>query len=1212
MTLKTNAIRKHSSFLDPFLTALYNYDNLSENSEIKTIIDKLVTSPHRYVILLPKIENFLFVSGFKTKTLNTLCSDLLFIQSHIIDTKTSHSFGNESSVSTIHGDSILFQNGELLTKQGDVESGKSKVDTENLIYSTVSYLYPGYKLQVCFIECPLIFTSGYKVPQNSLNRFRNNIEGQDGIVKDASCEDFSELMKDSPELADYIGPKFRGLFLSFDVGRARNEGELMSLFLDIIAEAFEIVRSLPTPTHSILIKKYSEESLHQAIYDYVEMNVYDKVWPRFLDFCRTPTDRLLNASYEDFQHMCISQLGLPDLALEDTSLIQLFLGRVVKVINDIKMLDYLLTSSKKLDVLSRAIIALSHNPSKSNSKYIIDADTLLSLVILVLGTAGVTDIQCHVKYIRKYYPSPEKFQSGTLGYVISTIEAALGYLTDESNIRSLAKQCKANEELWNTICFSVEDPSWTTIPKNIDRVQEHYLRIIIGSEMVHSLAAKALRSRNLRGESCLLMAIKHRNWPAFKTLIDLYEIYDLNFILTDTDISGSTLLQSALMEGDSRVIQELVEIISEATESEIEFYCSKINNLGRNLGHYLMYYKPLVQIFGARVNWRQVDCLHQTPLATIVRCYDHPNYQDLLEAVLHIVHEWYAKRNLSFDLKDHLDAKNNSLLHSIKDGRTLDSLLKVFPGLDVNYPNSQSLTPLMFSIKHNKFSNVCSLLSDEKIDISRANARNHLTAFDYIKTSMLESSLLQESERFSSLHSFKLKVLTIMSRSFLQNLCPKNSIRSAVIITRRYSAGGDAFLYLFLMSENSLSSRNGGSIARHKESELLKMLTAIKLSRPHDFPQMRLPFLEQLSNTSNQHFSFGHTKRLVENDRTSQLNLLLASLTMNEERGIDDEIWKLLSKETSLGNSNQSQRSSPVRKEFSSYSVCENLISAQNFVKLTCDDLLRCLEIYERFHRQHALLGILWSDIERLYSWKPCGTEPYDKLDHMSHYTGIKGILNTSATILSMCKNANGEKLLDALSFFFYLAKDLRDELEYFSDAYIERGWSLFSQISELQDHCRELLQRQQYSPFASTSYAQLSQLAESLDEYLVESRYPCLKSAGVTNARNSSTTHFAYKQSSFFSIFDISRFSEKNRIMQTKKLVESFSAIKGDIDGLAKRFRAGYESLTVELSNFHLFKKRFFPIVLKQFAKMQIETLKLQHNRLKLDRERFLLKEPT
>ncbi|KAG7884774.1 hypothetical protein KL938_001901 [Ogataea parapolymorpha] len=1208
MTLKANVMRKHLNFLDPFVTALFNYNDLREKSEIRIIIDKVVTSPHRYVILLPRIEPFFFISGSKSEPSDTLDFDSFFIQSHIVDTETGHSIGNETSVSTMHGGLSLFRNGDFLRKDGDVESGKNTIYTENLIYSTVSYLYPGYKLQICFIESPLVFTSGNRVSQDLLFGFRNSIEGQDENSEDGFREDFNDLMKNSPELASNIGPQFRSLFLNFDVRQARSEGELMSLFLATIIEAVEIVRSLPTPVHSMLIEKFNEESLRQAVYEYVEMNVYDKLWQRFVDLCTTPTDRLLNASYEVFQHMSISQLGLPDSVLEDTSLIQLLLGRVAKAVSEIRMLDYLMTASKKLDVLSKATHALSHNPSKSNCEFLMDADTLLSLVILVLGTAGVTNIQCHVKYIKKCYPSPEIFQSGPLGYVISTIEAALGYLSDDSNIRSLSRQCRANEKLWNTICLSVEDPFWTTIPENIHRLQDH-LHNVVGSEMVHSLAGKAFRSRNLRGESCLIMAIKHRSWPVFKTLVDLHEVYDLDFILTDTDSTGSTLLQLALMEGDSRIILELVDIISEATECEIELYCSKMNNLGRNLGHYLMYYKPLVQMLGTYINWRQVDCFHQTPLTTIIRCYDHPNYPDLLEAVLHTVCEWYAKHSLSFDLKDHLDAKNNSLLHSFKDGRTLGFFLKLFCGLDLNYPNSQCLTPLMFSIKYNKFWNVYYLLSNENTDISRANPKSHYTAFDYIKTSMLQHSLLQESERLSDSNKFRLKILTTMSTSLLQTFCPKNSIRSAVIITKRYSTGSDAFFYLFLMSENKPCSQNVGFITRHKESELLKMLTALKLSRPHDFPQVRLSFLQKLRRTSNQYHSFGHMSRLLENDRTSQLNLLLASLTMNEERGIDDELWKLLSKKTSLGSSDHSQQSSPFKQEFSHHFICEDLISAQTFVKLTCTDLLKFLEKCEKFHRQHSLLGILWSDIERLYSWVPYGMRSSDELDHMSHgYTGIRGLFNTSATILSMSKSANGDKLLDSLSFFLYSANDLRDELKYFSDLYIERTWSLFDRMSGLQDQCHQLLQRaQQHSSFTCTSYDRLSQLAERISEYLVRSRYSYLKSTG-----DISTTNLPHQQSSIFAIFDLSRFSERNRITQAHKLEELFTAIKGDINGLAIRFRAGYESMTMELNNFYLFKKRFFPIVFKQFAKMQIKMLKSQHNRLKLDRERFLLNKPT
>lgn len=86
------------------------------------------------------------------------------------------------------------------------------------------------------------------------------------------------------------------------------------------------------------------------------------------------------------------------------------------------------------------------DPEKQNAMLTINADTLVSLLLVVVIRSSVRHLNARLSYMR-HFAFIDDVESGEIGYALSTFEAVLSYLSRDSG--ALRRASKLNHRLWN-------------------------------------------------------------------------------------------------------------------------------------------------------------------------------------------------------------------------------------------------------------------------------------------------------------------------------------------------------------------------------------------------------------------------------------------------------------------------------------------------------------------------------------------------------------------------------------------------------------------------------------------------------------------------------------------------------------------------------------------------------------------------------------------
>lgn len=86
------------------------------------------------------------------------------------------------------------------------------------------------------------------------------------------------------------------------------------------------------------------------------------------------------------------------------------------------------------------------DPEKQNTMLTINADTLVSLLLVVVIRSSVRHLNARLSYMR-HFAFIDDVESGEIGYALSTFEAVLSYLSRDSG--ALRRASKLNHRLWN-------------------------------------------------------------------------------------------------------------------------------------------------------------------------------------------------------------------------------------------------------------------------------------------------------------------------------------------------------------------------------------------------------------------------------------------------------------------------------------------------------------------------------------------------------------------------------------------------------------------------------------------------------------------------------------------------------------------------------------------------------------------------------------------
>ncbi|KAI1423337.1 hypothetical protein F5Y12DRAFT_786079 [Xylaria sp. FL1777] len=223
-----------------------------------------------------------------------------------------------------------------------------------------------------------------------------------------------------------------------------------------VTNAIDLFQGVDTQQLSMLgaTTELTGPLVERLIERYVADNVHNLIWPR-LAALRRPQDQELEAKIRQMEFIDISQLGIfieggPKTKRELATRLGIAVDEFRRMTNATcaqDMMEILLATIK-------AATQLAEQPDSSNNTkppteknvLMVNADTLVSLLLFVVIRAGVKNLQARLLYM-KHFIFIDDVDSGEMGYALSTFEAVLSYLFGDSS--SLRRASRRNKALWD-------------------------------------------------------------------------------------------------------------------------------------------------------------------------------------------------------------------------------------------------------------------------------------------------------------------------------------------------------------------------------------------------------------------------------------------------------------------------------------------------------------------------------------------------------------------------------------------------------------------------------------------------------------------------------------------------------------------------------------------------------------------------------------------
>ncbi|KAL4893884.1 VPS9 domain protein [Aspergillus ambiguus] len=199
---------------------------------------------------------------------------------------------------------------------------------------------------------------------------------------------------------------------------------------------------LTGPLVERLIERYVAEQVHESL-----------LFPRLCSF-RQPEDTELEIRIRQMDNIDVSQVGIVvEGGREGKRELLQRLGRAVEEFRkmlDAKcphdMLSTLLETVKILSYPGNYDRVNPHASEKSRSPVTVNADVLVSLLLVVVIRSQIKHLQARLLYMQ-HFIYVDDVDSGEMGYALSTFEAVLTYLvTDSAGLRRASVR---NKRLWN-------------------------------------------------------------------------------------------------------------------------------------------------------------------------------------------------------------------------------------------------------------------------------------------------------------------------------------------------------------------------------------------------------------------------------------------------------------------------------------------------------------------------------------------------------------------------------------------------------------------------------------------------------------------------------------------------------------------------------------------------------------------------------------------
>lgn len=201
---------------------------------------------------------------------------------------------------------------------------------------------------------------------------------------------------------------------------------------------------LTGPVVERLIERYVTEHLHDTV-----------LWAK-LCALRRDADVDLEMKIRQMEFVDIAQVGIAiQGGRKGKQEVTLRLQRAVEEFRKLnnadssqQMMDNLLATLRavtKLDEVAPRAITDTNTLEKTPPTLFVNADTLVSLLLVVVIRAKVKHLQARLLYMR-HFIFMDDVESGEMGYALSTLEAVLAYLALDSG--GLRRASKRNQRLW--------------------------------------------------------------------------------------------------------------------------------------------------------------------------------------------------------------------------------------------------------------------------------------------------------------------------------------------------------------------------------------------------------------------------------------------------------------------------------------------------------------------------------------------------------------------------------------------------------------------------------------------------------------------------------------------------------------------------------------------------------------------------------------------
>lgn len=853
IALTMSGRQKHLPLLyNPLLNAIFNNPHHAK-APFRYAISELSSSHNDYTILVPPghiLRNYTEPLGLK---LEDLCYESdAFLRSHIIKTLApfSTTMAPVTKVqliiyNTMNGRQVLIKNGMVFTGKGFKRSIRTQVLSTDYFVTFCDYFPKGSKVMLLYMDDSLFGHQGDVPELAPVIEPKERPRGQRTIT-------FEELLRNFPLLSKAMSDQYYVLFhhnnRKFERLRARTGVSLKEVrltFMAMVEEAFLIVQKtvnaesaegerISRLLHNVTVQ-HRNVDLNNLVHEYVELNVYDKVWVQLVNQFEKaqgedePLTVLSPALYNDLSCLSLNQLDLP---VEEPWHLNVLHARVAAAIAQFsKLNDPSITNRRqKIELIKNSVDILTEGKDESGSTLVVDADTLIGLLIMVIVHLKVPNLEAHIYYIRHFGidslqtgdTSSEKHSVGYLNYILSNIDAVIYHLSGKSSegipfdhFEAISQASSQNYELW----YALQKEDFSALQHLLDEVDERYDGKPLPKDHF-------LKSRNIHGESCFCFAIRSKNFQLFKTLLDrTYQWFLVEDLIFDKNTTtDQTLMMIALVEETTETSQYLLSaILADTSEEEQSLYYNLRDKSGRTLGHYLGYDVNILEQVGPFVDWYTKDHNSHTPLFSICRHYDHHNYRLLVEKAFECVFKKYPN---PLALDEQTDRYGNTFLHVLARGINETGILDPAKALvNVNHLNEKLLSPLAVYVRYSRTENL-ELLSNSKLfNFTLEDQRNFYNLLDYYSFSAAKASN-------GSNASFGEVEKTIIDKYFKVYFPETNGIKIGVLNARYDGSANDWIINTVIVKPESQKPISTQYIALDKLRQFTKLQ---KMAFPQGF-----------------------------------------------------------------------------------------------------------------------------------------------------------------------------------------------------------------------------------------------------------------------------------------------------------------------------------------------------------------------------------------